>query len=244
MTPELDPVQRLLLWRLAVAEGDGMYLKELESPVGPARRTVLVRAGLIAEELRPSPASGRDATFLRLEDGGWGWCQSHLGEAIGSRSQLSGPILERLLALLARYFRSRRLAARERGATSFGEFIRLTQDGHDSSAERNGRTSGRNWDTADTARADLAAAVRHACWHAAGGRGGVGVRLAELRGRLRGVPPAGVDESLLALERDGEVALAALPETHDLTPADRAAALRTAAGGERHVLYLVEPRVA
>ena len=245
MTPEFDSVQRLLLWRLAVAEGGGLFLKDLETAVPPARRVPLVRAGLIAEEPREDVRTGRRATFLRLEDSGWGWCQAHLGDQrIESGLKLAAPTLERLLGLMGRYFRSRRVAARERGAISFGEFVQVarqtdrpTPPGTTRDA-RNGRTNGRNGDTPDRARADLADVVRHACWEAAGGRGGVGVRLADLRGRLRGVPPAGVDETLLDLERHGEVALVSLPDLHAADPDDHAAVLRTAAGGERHVLYL------
>ena len=213
-----DTMQRLLLWRLAVAEGGGMFLKNLESDPGAARRGTLLKAGLIASEKRKTP-KGSTAGFLTLTDAGWGWCQGHLGDDLPGRAvKADRAVLERLLKLLGRSLRAT--------GGSFGTLILAAEEPDE--------------DTTDepTDEPDRGREVIAACRAAGGGQAGVRVRLSDLRPRLPDLPRGEVDGALLALERAGELVLDPLEDPLDVRPADREAALLAPLGGVRHLVRL------
>lgn len=226
-----DSLQRLLLWRLAVSEEGGEFLKNIEvSSLSPARRSPLVREGLIEEQRHKISETGRALSYLELTDKGWAWCQNHLAESFQIRRQtprLAAIVLERLLALMKDYFDS------ESGVGSFGEFVLQARSGRStvaptgsvpasSDAERNG---------------DVAREIRHACLELGQGRTNTRVRLADLRRSLTSVSRKALDDALLTMERAGELSLYSLDDPREITATDRDAALRTAAGSERHIVY-------
>ena len=209
-----DTMQRLLLWRLAVAEGGGMFLKNLESDPGAARRGKLLKAGLIASGKRKTP-KGSTAGFLTLTDAGWGWCQERLGDDLPGRAvKADRAVLERLLKLLGRSLRAT--------GGSFGTLVLAAEERADP----------------PPADADRRGDILAACRAAGGGAAGARVRLSDLRPRLPGVPREELNRLLLDLERAGELALSPLDDPRDVRPADRDAALTTPAGSVRHLVHL------
>lgn len=224
MSYELEPLQRLLLWRLAVSD-EGEFLKEINTSLSSAKRKALVREGFIDEVKRKHPKSGRGATFLTLEDKGWSWCQEHLTDELKTRSTQTTPILERLLRLMADYFQS------QQHTNSFGQFVLQAKPSPPAPAES-------NLEPVDiTPTETLEESIRAACLELGNGQRNVRVRLSELRTKM-GVANAVLDQKLLEMEQRHELSLFPLDNPQEIGPADREAALRTQAGHERHIVYL------
>jgi hypothetical protein len=223
MNVPLKGMQKLLLWKLAVAD-DGEFLKEIGMKLTAAERKALVREGLITEGKRADHRTGRAATYLTLDERGWSWCQEHLEEEIGTQSKLATPILERLLKLLAAYFDS------QDRTISFGQFVLQARQKRTEPSAPNvqtlpGEENGR-----------LEQAIRAACLQLGEGRRNVRIRLADLRDRVDAPRPQ-LDQKLLEMERGGELSLYPLENPQEIGPPAREAVLRTAAGNERHILY-------
>lgn len=219
MSFEPDPLQQLLLWRLAVSPTGGEFLQDIKPTIDLHRRKPLIREGLIEEDKRKSPQTNRSLKHLELTDKGWAWCQSHLGEEIKSPSRHSRVILERLLALMRDYLEN------QDQTVSLGQFIQQarSQSTHHPSRDGNGK--------------EVEESIRRACLDLTDGRDNVRVRLAQLRSRLDSVPKAMLDEKLLEMERAGQLSLYRLDNPQEIMPEDRAAVLTTPSGHERHVLY-------
>lgn len=226
MSFEPDPLQHLLLLRLAVSEQGGEFLKNVEtSSLTPARRTPLVREGLVDEQKQKIDGKGAALIHFELTEKGWAWCQNHLDEPFRFRGQtpkLTAIVLERLLLLLKTYFETQDHTA------SFGKFIQQ--------ASRN-RTAIAPEAYRDNGHGELESDLRRACLELGHGRENVRVRLADLRSRLPTVPRPILDDALRRMEGDGQLSLYALDNPAEITAADKDAVLRTSAGNERHILY-------
>lgn len=223
MSVEPEPLQRLLLWRLAVSEDGGEFLKNVEAKLDPAKRRALIREGLITEGKRKPSGGGRGVTYLELTEKGWAWCQTNLDAELKTRSSLAVPVLQRLLARLKNFFEN------QDQTVSFGQLIQQSRPkavaSPDDSPAGNGRV------------ADLERAIRETCLELGAGRENVRVRLSELRVRMNEVPGPLLDGTLLEMERAGKLSLYSLDNPQEIRPEDRGAALRTAAGNERHIVY-------
>jgi hypothetical protein len=222
MSFEPDPLQRLLFWRLAVAEGGGDFLKEIKPTPDTAKRRPLVREGYLVEEKRRPPKGGRPVTYLELTEKGWAWCQTHL-EAELSRSALSTFVLQRLLGLLKNYFEN------QTHTVSLGQFIQQARASRPAPAAATAEGNGR--------AGDLEQTIRWACLDLGHGRENVRIRLADLRSRLRDVSESALDGKLLEMEREGKLSLYGLDNPQEIRSEDRQAAIRTTSGHERHILY-------
>lgn len=222
MSFEPDPLQRLLFWRLAVTEEGGEFLKEIKPTPDAGKRRPLVREGYLVEEKRRPPQGGRPVTYLELTEKGWAWCQNNL-EAELSRSALSAFVLQRLLGLLKSYFEN------QTHTVSLGQFIQQARTRREASAaapvEGNGYAG------------ELEQTIRSACLDLGHGRENVRIRLADLRSRLRDVPESALDGKLLEMEREGKLSLYGLDNPQEIRSEDRQAAIRTATGHERHIVY-------
>lgn len=226
MNFEPDHLQQLLLlllWRLAVSDNGGEYLKQIECNLRPAKRKSLVREALIDEEKVKPVRGGRGLTHLALTEKGWSWCQNNLGREIKSRSPMSAIVLHRLLSLLEKYFQN------QETTVSFGQFIQQAQIKKPSKL-----TESVDGPAADR---DLEESVRKACIELGNGRENVRVRLADLRVRLSRVARDSLDKILLELERHGQLSLYRLDNPAEIGPEDQQAAIRTATGNERHIIY-------
>ena len=229
-----DTMQRLLLWQLAVAEQEGLFLAEIESDPKAPRRKKLLKAGLIATQKRKTP-KGSTAGFLTLTDAGWGWCQDHLGDDLPGRAvKADRAVLERLLKLLGGYLGG---GGGRPAAGSFGELVSAAREPADEPPARNDAPD-RADVPAHTDDRDRSGAILAACRAAGGGTAGVRVRLSDLRPRLAERPREELDAALLALEREGKLALSPLDDPRDIRPEDHAAALTTPVGSVRHLVHL------
>lgn len=215
MSFELDAMQRLLLWRLAVSE-EGEFLKDIKTSLSAAKRKALVREGYVDERPRKHPKSGRKATFLILEDKGWSWCQEHLADEIKTRSLEPRIILERLLKLMSSY-----LGAQSQ-TNSFGQFVLQARQNQSPSHEM-----GTN---------SLEDKIRETCVRLGHGQRNVRIRLTDLRRQLNYSRDT-LDEKLLEMEQRGELSLYPLDNPQEITSADREDALKTRTGNERHIIY-------
>lgn len=226
MSFEPDPLQHLLLLRLAVSEEGGEFLKNVEtSSLSPARRAPLVRAGLVDEQKRKIDGKGAALIYFELTEQGWAWCQNHLDESFRFRGQtpkLTAIVLKRLLLLLKTYFETQEHTA------SFGKFIQQASKGTEAATADTHRENGHG---------ELESDLRRACLDLGRGRENVRVRLADLRSRLPTVPRPILDDALRQMEGDGQLSLYALDDPAEITAADKDAVLRTSAGNERHILY-------
>jgi hypothetical protein len=223
MSFPLDAMQRLLLWRLAFAE-EGEFLKDISTSLSAAKRQALVREGYIAEGKKSHPKTGRSATYLTLEDKGWGWCQEHLRDELQTRSTQTTPILERLLGLMANYFEA------QDQTSSLGQFVLQARrrSPRPSGAEENCEVGEMN--------GSLEEMIRDACLELGRGQRNVRVRLADLRQKLD-APRTVLDQTLLEMERQGELSLFPLDDPQEIGAADREAVLKTVTGNERHIVY-------
>ena len=222
MSSKLDAAHRVLLWRLALGETGGEFLKDLEAKTDTSVRKALVAAGLIEEPKRKIGGKGAALIYLELTDKGWAWCQSNLGEPLGFRgrpSTMAGVVLERLLRLVQDFLAS------GTQTRSFGQFVQQA---------RRTRLAAAN---AGEPPVGLPQQIAAACRTLAGGKENVRVRLADLRERLPNIAPDSLDAALLQMETDRTLSLYALDDPREITAADRRAVLRTATGHERHILY-------
>lgn len=211
MSIELDPLQRLLLWRLAVSV-EGEFLKDINTSLSAAKRKALVREGFISERKKRHPESNRYAGFLTLEDQGWAWCQQHLTDEIKTRSTQTTPILEKLLKLLAQYLQT------SDAPSSLGQFILRA------SQQQASATSG------------VGDIIRRTCLELTNGRTNARIRLADLRNRID-IARSTLDETLLEMERAGDLSLYPLDDPQEIREEDRQASLKTQTGHERHLIY-------
>jgi hypothetical protein len=188
----------------------------------------LIREGLIVDEPRKVGGKGRALSYLILTDKGWAWCQDHLSEGFkfrGTTPKLAGVVLERLLGLLQKYFET------QDHTTSFGEFVLQSR----SQKPDNGPARG-DGTSSEGPTNGVAGQVREACRALANGRTNSRIRLADLRQRVR-VERTNLDETLLNMERSGELSLYELNDPREIQDSDRDAALRNSAGNPRHVVY-------
>lgn len=208
-----NPLQTLFLWRLLASEG-GEFWKNTKPQVSTAERKELEAAGLIAiDKRKESDRKGaRPIMYVSLSEQGWNWAVEHLNAEISKKSNASGPILQDILAKLKIHL--------ERTGSSLADFVCPPEGEVTSEPE------------------DIPSRIRRSYCSASGGRWNVRVRLAELRRALPEVPRAELDESLLAMERQGSVVLYPLDDPQEIEPEDEAAGLPNSLGIRRHIVYL------
>ena len=222
MEPELQDQQKLLLWLLAVQSDGGMFLKEIPLKFSPAsKRTSLAAAGFTLEENRRRDATGRAAKYVELTDKGWEWCQDHLAEPIASRSPRVKDVLSGLLQILDRFFKS------QDECPSLCDLLAKTQT----------PPTAPDATDADSAQPSLRQAIESVCVRLTDGRNEVRVRLADLRDGLTDYSRDDVDAELRSMEQAGLLRTWQLDNAAELTAADREAALISAVGSEKHILY-------
>lgn len=221
MEPELQDQQKLLLWLLAVQSDGGMFLKDIPLTFSPAsKRTSLAAAGFTLEENRRHHSTGRAAKFVQLTDKGWEWCQDHLAEPIASRSPRVKDVLTGLLQILDRFFRS------QDDCSSLCDLIAQVQTSSIASSV-----------VEDGVTPLLRHAIERACHQLTGGRNEVRIRLADLRDLLSDYSRDDVDAELRGMEQAGILRTWQLDNAAEITAADREAALVSAVGSEKHIVY-------
>lgn len=215
---DLLPMERLLLWRLALS--GGAWLKDLKPTPDTKHRSALKAACLITEEKRKPDHGGPAATFLELTDAGWNWLGSHATKPMTLNPRATtAPTLEALVLKLGHY-----LEAKQESLADF-LFPRPVAAPHATEIP------------AESAHG-LPRRVADAYQKLSGGRAGIRVRLADLRETLSDVPRDDLDRALLGLAAVGTAVLFQLDNPHELQSRDHEAALRTPAGDLRHILYM------
>lgn len=210
MTHAIKPIERLFLWRLAVADGGWLSDPNLKpQPNAPARKR-LESAGLIESSRRRNPKTGRAGAFLTLTDKGWATLGESLDADLSARTPAGTEVLRLLLLRLKTFLDHRGL--------SLGDLFVVA--------------------AAPSTEDDLARRVASAYMAISRGETNVRVRLAELRRAVGPVARDDLDQALRDLEASGEASLYRLDNPIEIGPEDREAALRTPLGDERHIIYL------
>lgn len=216
MTHEIKPIERLFLWRLAADGGEGWF-KEMKPELGAPARRSLESSGLIEQTKRKPPGGRSNATFITLTDKGWATLGASLDGDLTTRTPAGTEVLRLLLLRLKTFLDHRNL--------SLGDLFAVGTDQVDAPAK-------------SEADGDVTGRVASAYLALSGGEANVRVRLADLRRAVASVPRTDLDRALFDLEANGEASLYRLDNPNEIGPEDRAAALRTPLGEERHIIYL------
>ncbi len=211
MNKDLKAIEKLFLWRLAVA-GGGDWKKDLKPDLEAPARNRLETAGLIEKEKRKPPSGRGTLLFISLTDQGWGWLSENLDSELNTTSTAGNGILQRLLGKLKTYI--------DKANISLGDL--MTPPGES--------TAG--------GAVDLDERIAGAYETISNGRTNVRVRLSELRASLPSVSRKEFDEALLRLASDGKASLYRLDNPAEIRAEDREAVLLTPSGEERHIVYL------
>lgn len=229
MSYEPKPVECLFLWRLAAA-GGGDWKKAIKPDLDAVTRGRLVDARLIEQQKRKPEGSNRAVLHLSLTDGGWAWLADHMDAELPKRAN-ANETLRVLIGQLKRFLDARDLSLAELFTVPLtptpAQAPRPEPPPIPPSPEANGEA--------------LSVLIETAYHRLSGGRKNVRIHLADLREELPNVSRERLDDALLEMATHGAVTLYTLQNPVEIQPRDHAAALRTASGHERHILYLGEP---
>lgn len=237
MSDSLTPRERVLLMTLMAVN------EEVPNPVLRQRTGLEVdrkaRERLTTLGLLTSAKRGR-SIWYELTDAGWAWCGKELSQPAPPRSDTGTRGLYAVLARLHRHL----VRADLRLSDLFGETADAAgaeqdgQHGREGQLGREGR-HGQEGQDDPAGRPSLAERIRAAYWELAE-EPGDWVSLTPVRDRLGDAARVEVDAALRQLVREPDVHL--VPETaqFDLTPADRAAAVRIG-GKDKHLLKVDQP---
>ena len=95
-----EPIQVLLMWKLATADGQ-MWKSDIKPAhmTDKPKRAALVHHGFISVETRKREVAGKrpsQSLLFTLEERGWAWLADHLDAPI-SRSSAAADVLQLLL---------------------------------------------------------------------------------------------------------------------------------------------------
>ena len=206
-----DQSIRLRLLRLALLHGGEVMQKELKPTIDGPTRGELEAEGLLERDcFGPSP-QGRRVRWLKLTDRGWAWLANKFAGDVRSNSQC-GRELSAVLGMLRDLLQD--------AGMSFGELIGRVTVARDAQPE------------------DAIGQVRDACRRLQARLKTQRLRLADVRAEVPHLPTGRFDDAALQLARTGEATLYRFDDPLELQPEDRDAAIVTAAGDERHLIYL------
>jgi hypothetical protein len=203
----LSETQTLILWALLVRTGGGDLQKHIKPEVKKADRQALVSAGLIAVEKR-----GR-GYWLEVTDKGWSWAANHLDANLPKRSTAGSPILQAWLTRLKVFMVSRDLVL----ADVLG-------------AQQQRRIAPIDYET-------LRACIRSAYFDIAGDKLNTRVFLSDLRGKLKDIDRASLNEALSRMHLEEGTTLSGLNNPQEITPVIRDGGL-TFKGEPMYVLWI------
>jgi hypothetical protein len=207
-----NPRQALVMWYLLITHDEPAQSKVPLSTFTSADRKELLNAGLIQLEKR------KQAQHIVLTDKAWDWALEHLDAPI-AKSQLSAPILAKLLGSLKLYLQSQQIPLVELLALPPQPPITLP--------------------SGPVIPTDIPKRILAAYKLESGGQCYVDIRLAALREHLTDLPRTTVDQTLDQMQLDGAITLMRLDDPQSITAADAAAALDVY-GDKRHVIYVKE----
>lgn len=227
--PEIKPLERLFLWRLAVTDGGWLSGKEEVKPkLSSAARKRLESAGLIDVTRQKNPITGGHGSFMVLGDKGWAVLAGSLDDGLATPSNAGAEIFGLFLRKLKSYLDGRNLSLGDLFVPAEPPVETMTPTAAPSpapieSVDGNG---------------DAARRIASAYLGLSGGQANVRVRLSDLRRATPSIPRAEFDRALFDLEASGEASLYRLDNPHEIGPEDREAVVRTPLGEDRHIIYL------
>ena len=216
-----EPIQVLLLWKLATNNGVAW-----KADVKPAhitdkpRRDPLVRDGLISAETRKREIPGKRPTrglFITLEEKGWAWLADHLDAPI-SRSAAAADVLQSVLRLLQIHLDRRQLV--------LADFIEIEEQNAIETI------------TQPPPPEEIESRIVAAYASLADKRSNQRIRLRDLRGELSDLPREQLDQALNKMTREGVIVLNRLDNPREITPEDDAAKLVSPLGDPRHIMHM------
>lgn len=226
-----EPIQVLLLWKLATNNGAAW-----KADIKPAhitdksKRDALVHYGLISAETRKREAPGKRATrglFITLEEKGWAWLADHLDAPI-SRSAAAADVLQSILGMLQHHLDKRRLV--------LADFIEIIeQDAMDRVAPIASEAAAAP--TATVVESRIVAAYKSLADQQTNQR----IRLSDLRRELSDLSREQVDRALHKMANDGVIVLNRLDNPLEITRGDEAASLVSPLGDPRHIMHMEIP---
>jgi hypothetical protein len=192
---QLEPLERLLLWKMIFLGYEPAQSKTKPKTVSPVRtRRKLLDMGLIEIEKRGK--SGH----LVLTDKAWLWASENLEAEISIRSYESGPILQTVLAKLKVFLTMKELP--------LAEFLH----GKIRNTPEPGTAAIHN------VRQPLEERIRDAYQKISRGRWNTPVRLAEIRKALVDVPRDEQDKELRRLKLEDRILLLPMEDPQDRAP--------------------------
>lgn len=204
----LTEMQTLILWALLAKTGGGSFQKDIKPEVKKPDREALAGAGLIISEKR-----GRPGNWLEITDKGWAWATEHLDADLPKRSNAGSAILQAWLTQIKAFMQARGLALAD---------ILGPQRPAESQIPDLGAIRQR---------------IRKAYLEVTGDRLNTRALLRDIRGKLRDIDRATLDEALRLMQREQEASLYPLDNRIEITDADRDAAIHI--GQEpRHILWI------
>jgi hypothetical protein len=226
MSLELSELQRLFLWRI-IADGGEAWLKYVKPALEAPKRAPLVQAGFVETERRRDPETKGVGLYVRVLDAGWDWASRNMDAALPTRSTAGSHVLQLILTRLGHFLTARDLNL----ATIFGDT---------SSQKLVGELTipGVQPVEQPAVSRNLCDRISAACLKLGGGRDKVRVRLSDLRLALPDVARHDLDATLLQMSSDSKLNLYRLDNPAEIQPADCEAALTTASGEPRHIIYL------
>ncbi len=184
--------QTLILWALLAKPGGASFQKDIKPDVTKPDREALVGAGLITSEKR-----GRPGFWLEITDRGWAWAADHLDADLPKRSLAGSAILRAWLKRLKAFMQARGLAL----ADILGPQQSPEPPPLDGPALRQ--------------------RIRAAYLDIAGNRLNTRVLLSDLRGKLRDIDRATLDDALTRMHLEQGSTLSGLDNPREITPAIR-----------------------
>ena len=254
MSYDPSEIQRLFLWRV-IANGGEDWFKQIKPGLTKSQRDAMVKAGFLESERRKNPETKGVGLYIRVLDAGWEWAKSNMTASLPSRSNAGAQVLQRLLTRLAAFLEDRQLDLTEvicgmpnAGVPDDAQTAQTTAPPPPLSS-RTGSSrvvsspavspAAASPETLHSAAAPagLADRIANACMKLSRGRANVRVRLAELRQKLAEVSRHDLDQMLLSMSRANRLSLYRLDNPQEIQPEDDAAAVYTASGEPRHIVY-------
>ena len=241
MSYDPSEIQRLFLWRI-IANGGEDWFKQIKPTLTKPQRDALVKAGFLESERRKNPETKGVGLYVRVLDAGWEWAKSNMMASLPSRSTAGAQVLQRLLTRLSAFLENQQLDLTEvicgvptTGGTDYGLTAQATPPPPPPHVIPN--RVFRYVNRGAAAPAGLADRIADACMKLSRGRANVRVRLADLRQKLAEVSRHDLDQMLLSMSCANKLSLYRLDNPQEIQPEDHDAAVYTASGEPRHIVY-------
>lgn len=208
MKNSLSKTQRLVLFKLMFT-GETPLQSKIKPKLAPKPRAELESFGLI----RVEPGAKGRGKRVALTDKTWEWASENLESEL-MVSKHATPALEAVLRRLSCFLRARSL--------NLSEFFHASPQIETSSVRPQPPAEDK---------------IRQAYLALSEGRFSQMIRLADLKRALPDIPSQVVDETLLEMQKNGDVSLQTIESMQQTTEADRRAAIRIL-GEDRNLVYL------